>query len=366
MNSDQTSNAQKELISFVSRFLENHGSAVEKKEDAWDALLPEDLAKSLETPEHIQFSATGDGKSIHSINFGSSLLDRMIGIACAEAPLLSCKLDFDYLKTQGFDRLVNEQFSLNGAVTSVENWAKINTEYLLVTCRYLAQSDEQKEGLVSVILNLESGAYVPDMLEQLDIVTKNYGVQRVEPSWDQNRIDRIMSLTEKNTAEKINLEIWTFKESMNRRFRRDVLNMEEYYASLRKEMEESLKRPGISQQNIEDRQSKIDLLPDELSRKKDDLFKKYSIKIKIEPAALMWIKTPAVKVLLKTMVGRKRLDMSAIYNPVTKQIDPLVCQGCGKSITSVFFCEHLHALCVSCRTSCRVCAENPDLKKTRK
>lgn len=121
---------------------------------------------------------------------------------------------------------------------------------------------------------------------------------------------------------------------MNRRFRRDVMNMEEYYDSLKKEMEASLKKSGISQQNIEDRQAKTDLLPDELARKKDDLFKKYSIKI--ESAALMWIKTPAVRVLLKTMVGRKRLDMSAIYNPVTKLLDPMACQKCGNCYKPVF------------------------------
>lgn len=69
-----------------------------------------------------------------------------------------------------------------------------------------------------------------------------------------------MSLTEKNIAEKINLETGSFRESMNRRFRRDVMNMEEYY--------DSLKKSGISQQSIEDRQVKIDLLPDELARKK--------------------------------------------------------------------------------------------------
>ncbi len=46
------------------------------------------------------------------------------------------------------------------------------------------------------------------------------------------------------------------------------MNMEEYYDSLKKEMEASLKKSGISQQNIEDRQAKTDLLPDELARKK--------------------------------------------------------------------------------------------------
>lgn len=80
----------------------------------------------------------------------------------------------------------------------------------------------------------------------------------------------------------------------------------------------------------------------------------------------MWIKIPAVRVLLKTMADRKRLNMSAIYNPVTKLLDPMACQGWGKTVTSLFFCDHLHVLYGACRNSCNVCKKNSGLKKDRK
>ena len=57
--------------------------------------------------------------------------------------------------------------------------------------------------------------------------------------------------------ESIAEEIVPFQESMNRRFKRDVANLGEYYASLKEEMEKSLERPGLSDQLIKDRQEKI-------------------------------------------------------------------------------------------------------------
>ena len=55
---------------------------------------------------------------------------------------------------------------------------------------------------------------------------------------------------------------------MNRKFRRDVRNLEEYYRSLEQEMQQSLVRSGLSDQLVQDRRAKIALIPEELARKK--------------------------------------------------------------------------------------------------
>ncbi len=142
---------------------------------------------------------------------------------------------------------------------------------------------------------------------------------------------------------------------MNRRLRRDVASLEEYYTDLEQEMTASLERPGLSAQLIKDRQEKIGLLPDELVRKTDDLFKKYSIRVNIKLSGAMLIHTPAVKVLYRISVGRKQHRLSMIYNPANKFLDLQVCQSCGVSTFSVHFCRHLHLLCPNCNEQCPVC-----------
>ncbi|MFH1951134.1 MAG: hypothetical protein ABIL06_05920, partial [Pseudomonadota bacterium] len=87
----------------------------------------------------------------------------------------------------------------------------------------------------------------------------------------------------------------------------------------------------------------------------DDLFKKYSIRLKVEPCGVMFVRTPAVRVLYRVSIGRKRKNLSLTYNPVTRTMDPLVCQGCGKTIWNVHFCDQHHLLCSRCNEQCPLC-----------
>ena len=90
------------------------------------------------------------------------------------AALVECDLHFDYLKSQGFDKLIRNQFTFHGAVGKVESFAEVRTEYFLMTCKYLAQSDEQKEGLIRLIFNLETGARIEDMEQNIRLSVNEF------------------------------------------------------------------------------------------------------------------------------------------------------------------------------------------------
>ena len=350
------SESNKELEEFAYRFLENQGAVLERNEQGFEVLMPENLSEVLGTSEHININSGSDPEleGAYYINYGSSLLEKMIDAACKDVPLLVCQLQFDYLKREGFDRLVKKQFFFSKAVGKTENRAKINTAYIFLTCRYTAQSDEQKHGLVSFVFNLETGAYVPHMAELLSASGENF-ITLKKPVWKDGQLEMVMKCIKEQSKEILMEELNSFYETMTRRFKRDAANLEEYYHALQKEMEKNLERHRLSKELIKERREKIYLLPDELERKRDDLFKKYSIKVNVEPCAVMLINTPAVEVLYNVFIGRTRKNVSLIYNPVTKALDPLVCQGCGKSITNIYFCDHLHLLCSRCSKKCPLC-----------
>lgn len=349
------SESNKELEEFAYRFLENQGAVVERNERGFEALIPGNLSKVLGTSEHININTSdSESEGTYSINYGSALLEKMIDAVCGDVPLLACQLQFDYLKKEGFDSLVKEQFFFCKSVGKTEGRAKINTAYIFLTCRYTAQSDEQKQGLLSLIFNLETGAYVPYMAELLSAAGTNF-IPLQKPVWKDGQLEMVMKCIKEQSKGILMEELNSFYETMTRRFSRDAANLEEYYHALEKEMEKNLKRHHLSKELIKERREKIDLLPDELERKRDDLFKKYSIKVNVEPCAVMLINTPAVKVLYNIFIRRTRKNVSLIYNPVTKALDPLVCQGCGKSITNIYFCNHLHLLCSMCSEKCPLC-----------
>lgn len=350
------SESNQELEKFACRFLENQGAVLERNEQGFEALLPENLSVVFGTSEHININTGSDLESegVYSINYGSSLLEKMVDAVCGDVPLLTCQLQFDYLKREGFDSLIQKQFFFSKSVGKTESRAKINTAYIFLTCRFTAQSDEQKQGLVSLVFNLETGSYIPHMAELFSAAGKNF-IPLQKPVWKDGQLEKVMKCIKEQSKGILMDELNSFHETMTRRFRRDVANLEEYYYALEKEMEKNLGRTHISEELIKERRKKISLLPDELERKRDDLFKKYSIKVNVEPCAVMLINTPAVKVLYNIFVRRTRKNVSLIYNPVTKALDPLVCQGCGKSITSIYFCNHLHLLCSMCSEKCPLC-----------
>ncbi|UCF92208.1 MAG: hypothetical protein JSW39_28745 [Desulfobacterales bacterium] len=362
MNSKpQAARRDRELERFARRFFEIQGALLETTARGAEVVMPPKLSGPLGTPEYIRLnfesSPAPDTGSVNefAVYYGSPLLEKMVHAVCGQMPLLACELEFQYLKSQGFERLIGAQFTFNGAVGRVDSWATVKTEYLYLTCRYIAQSDEQKEGLVDLIFNLENGAYVPDMAPNLAFVARNYRMEGKTAGWDAKKINLVMGWVKNQSPPAIQAAITSFQESMNRRFRRDVANLQEYYDDLQKEMEASLKRPGLSAPLIRDRQEKIALLPAELAQKKDDLFKKYSIRVKVRLCTALRITTPAVKVLYQARVGRQSKNLALMYNPVNKSMDPLVCQGCGASVTNIFFCRHVHLLCETCYQACPAC-----------
>jgi hypothetical protein len=361
--------ADPELEQFAYRFFETNGAALEKKPNGFEALLTEKLCRHLDVPEFINIGNPVNAFSIGEIDkqpedmpkatiamdFGSPLLEKMVHMACGNVPFISCELEFDYLKSQGFGHLFDELFVFHKAVGKVTRTAIVKTEYIYLTCSYLAQSDEQKEGLVRMIFHTDTGAYVPGMAGLISQTARTYHSESMAFSTSDEQSKSIINCLDKYVNELVESEIEMFRLSMNRRFKRDRKSLKEYYDGLKDEMEKSLKRPGLSKDLIKERQEKIGLLPNELKAKEEDLFKKYSIKVKFAPCTILQVKTPAVKVFLKVSVGRKTRELSFVYNPVIKALDPLVCESCGESIYQVFFCDNLHVLCRGCNGACSAC-----------
>jgi len=343
----------RELGRFARAFLESRGAAVEARDETSEAVLPESLARLLDLPEYVTLAEGTPSQGQHResgryyLHFGSPVLEKMTAALCDECPLIECRTEVDYLKSQGFDRLIKESFSFDKAVGAVKNTAEILTPYICVTCRYQAQSDEQKEGLVSLTFNRDTGALVTAMEKLLAVTPKQFFRPRAAGIQDISA-GTVTDWIRASIGDLIREELAPFQESMTRRFRRDMGNLIDYYSALHDEMEKSLQRPGLSTNLVAERKEKMALLIEELGRKGEDLFKKYSIRVAVTPCTVMVIRTRAVKVLYELARGKRTAAVSFIYNPVTKELDPLVCRKCRRSMTTVYFDDVMRLLCLQC------------------
>ncbi|MGA6925267.1 MAG: hypothetical protein WBY88_06270 [Desulfosarcina sp.] len=351
MNSDQAFN----LEAFVEQFFICQGAAIEKKGHRLDVLAPPELARQIGIPELCSLTIGSEDSDGYGIHYGAPLLEKIAATACDRVPLVGLRLAFHYLKSQGFDRLIDEWFTFRGAIVQVGKSAEVLTEYLLLTCRYLAQSDEQKEGLMPLAFNLETGAPVGPIETMLDAAEKQVEAGKTSTAIEAQQVERIIQWVQRRAPRMIEAQIEPFRDSMNRRFRRDVANLEEYYTELKQEMTDNLMRSGLSEGLIQERKEKISLIPNEMAKKKDDLFKKYSIKVKLALTGAMLIRTPAVKLFCRATVGRRKKPLTIVYNPIDKSLDPLVCDGCGDGTYAVQFCDGLHVLCAAWARKCPVC-----------
>jgi hypothetical protein len=352
MNSDP----DRSLELFIERFFASQGAVVEKRGPHLEVLAPRQLASRIGIPEHCQLTIGGEAPEGLGVHYGSPLLEKITQAAGEPAPLAVVRLRFHYLKSQGFDQLVKGRFTFKGAIVQVENTAEVLTEYLLLTCRYLAQSDEQKEGLLPLAFNLETGARACDLAVMLDTAEKAFEPAGPCSVLEAERIDTIIQWVREQAPPLVAAQIQPFRDSMNRRFKRDVVNLEAYYCELRQEMTDNLSRSGLSERLIRERKEKIALIPNEMAKKREDLFKKYSIKVTIELSGAMLIRTPAVKLYCKATVGRRKKPFALFYNPIDKSLDPWVCDGCADSTVNLHLCDELHLLCPRCAQHCPVCA----------
>ncbi len=351
---------------FARHFLETHGAVVEEKPEGWDALLPGELARQLDLSELVSARRGADARTpaIHlpekdrslPIGYGSPLVEKMIGLASDRAPLTTCRVRIDYLKKAGFDKSIADVFSFPNSLPTVQSTAEAKTEYIVFNCWYQAQSDEQQEGMLDLVFNLETAAPIFEMDVTLTGLDRTFPSPGAVSSLDPKILNRLLPKLQKALEDNIAAEIADFRERMKRRYQRDIRHLAEYYESLRQEMEKSLQRPGLTEASIADRKEKIALIPDELARKTHDLLKKYSIRTDVRPCAVLRILTPAVKILIKLTKGKRERSATLFYNPITKTVDPLSCEGCGAGTYRVWLCDpHLHILCPGCRRDCPVC-----------
>ncbi len=354
MNSDtSTQGTDLDLTQFACRFLKDQGAILESGNEVTNVLLPKDLSQALDVEEYISMAKdlenvkSFEGSALYPIEFQSPLLDKIISMAGSKPPFLQTALKFNYIKTQGFANLIKEQFEFLKSKIVVTGTGEIKTRYILLTSRFLAQSDEQKEGLLDFSINMDTGALAPGMLSMLYNAEKEYQTKAIQ-GYTKEEIIQIHELISHYGPDAVEDALSNFVKSMNRRFKRDSLSLDDYYHALEKEMKESLSRTGISDKLIQERNAKIAMLPEELSAKKKDLLNKYSIKVSFTPVAALAVTTSCVKVFITLTSGRQKKKLSMIYNPVTKQMDPMVCQSCGMSTFSLGLCKNLSLNCTTC------------------
>lgn len=335
-----------DLFFFASQVIEKHGGVVEEHEDSLVALLPGPLAEALGLPEEVQLGGNGS-----PLLYGSPLLDRLVQLATQSVPVVYAQIEAPYVKKEGFEQLLSKDLIFVGGIPRVVGRAEARATYMVLVCHYIALSDERKEGLVTVGVEETSGALVPELKDRWSEGTPVFFEPGKIPHQFPDDLEGILACALRGARGHVESELRDFLESMNRRLRRDVANTREYYDALNREMEESLGNPNLTEAQRQERIHKIRELPVEMARKVEDLKQKYSVQITIRGRAALRFLVRVAQVMVELRYRNLKRQIRVIWNPMTRQLDPLVCEKCRDSTRRVYLEEvdsRLALLCSRC------------------
>ncbi|MBM4288105.1 MAG: hypothetical protein FJ135_08165 [Deltaproteobacteria bacterium] len=335
-----------ELLAFAGRLLERHGGLIEPGEDRLLTLLPPELAQVLEAPEESEI-----GGEEFPLLYGSPLLDRLVHLATRDAPVAYGQINFSYLKKAGFEQLLGQELIFSGANVRLASRAEARSTYLVLICHYVALSDERKEGLIRLGLHEGSGALIPELPDLWEAANPQFFPVAKAPPHFPVRLAAVLKYGLQHAPGAVERELQDFLASMRRRLHRDVKNTREYYEALRLEMEAGLGHPQLTDSQRQERAAKIAALPQEMARKITDLEQKYRVRVTISAGAAVRLLVDVVQLLLELEVHRVLRSVTVIWNPLTRRLDPLVCESCRQAMEKVYptpLHGRIQLLCFAC------------------
>lgn len=319
-----------EILAFSAELLEKLGGLIEPETDRALALLPRGLARELDLPEEVQL-----GSEEAPLLYGSPLLDRLIGLATRSVPVVYGQIEVDYLKKAGFEQLLGQDLVFMDGLARVAGRAEARATYMVLVCHYVALSDERKEGLIHLGIHEGNGALVPGFVDLWEESRPQFfPVGRVPPHFPVH-LEAALSGAMGSAKQLVREDLADFLGSMQRRLRRDVKNTREYYEALRVEMEEGLSHPNLSEQQREERLAKIGELPLEMTRKIVDLEQKYQVRVTVSACGALRLLVDVVQLMIELKYRKSSRSVRVIWNPVTRRLDPLVCDACHQTIDRV-------------------------------
>jgi hypothetical protein len=366
-----------ELQAFVAELLERRGAAIEPLgPDRLEVLAPTALQRELGWPElaHLNFGAERAEGTI-AIALEGDWLERF-GALVAEAGRWSERAlrPVASVPPPGDPELVIERaLDLPNAVWRLQGISAIWTRCLMLTFRYTAVSDEKREGLILLGLNLATGAVVNDILAPLRpaLAQPEWHVpdadarREAPPGWSEAKLaNRLHPLLEALVRESVE----PFLRAMRRRLERDRNRVHAYHDDLRRA---SLQRLAAlaraeGERAVADRRRetlRVEAIEREYRVKLDDLRRNYALRVTVEwvQALDLYLPVQRFDVLIRRRKGERLIKLD--WHPLVKAAEPPVCEaGLGRDRVRLV-CDKLHltdlagqAPCASCgKPFCRAC-----------
>lgn len=326
---------------FLRGALEAAGGVVEMA-PAGDlhALLPVEAARDLGLAEEVRIRLSdGERQEPGSADgrLGSPLLERLVSERLAAPAIASVVVPSELPRPLP----PHVPVLLNAVRAGEATRSRAVERYLVAELRLVVQSDEVRSALVTVCLRLADGASVtapplhlaePRPLRPLDDVERQR-VQRALRLWVRREAPERMAGA---------------LAAVQRRVRRDLERLAEYYSSLDAEMALAVRRARLPEERERRRQKRTGLAAD-MAARRAQLRERARARFSAVLVAATLVECDAEHFALPV----RRRSRSGLLTVRGRAADSLfegpACAVCGEAILRLYVCdEQLHPLCAGC------------------
>jgi hypothetical protein len=356
------------LPEVLANILTLEGALLERTDDDYlEFVVPPSLSETLGIPEHgkLSFAYHPFDESVISASYESEFFRSVDRLFSGRGKMAKAVYSSQLPNIGKVSKWVSEKIALSNASFRLQKVDNQRIAYALIFFKYVALSDEKREGIFSLLINEQNlstsplnanvTAFWEDLKEPKEILASSEGISK--------------SLQAGFSAASLIVkeEFEPFIKSLERRLNRDIIRVFEYYETLKGEIHKAFEKKFFSGRDSPEAQSeeerkvlsgKLDAVEGEKRWKIQDLVSKYALNIRIEPVCIIDIETESLVFWLEI---KRRLSSRAFpltYNPLLKKVDSLPCEGCFHPRGMYYICdERLHILCAACFRKCPGCGK---------
>ncbi len=357
------------LPEVITEILSHEGAVLEKRDDgSLEFLLPPSLSHTLGLPEHglLSFCSHPFSEGIIPAAYESEMFKSIEKLFQGKGKIARAAYPSHLPNIERLSKWISEKVVFVNATFRLQKVENQETAYALIVFRYVALSDEKREGVFSLLVNQGnlSTSLLNDKLDELLVDLKES--DQVAATTGQETIKAVQAgLTAASFV--LREEFAPFVKSLEKRLNRDTTRVFHYYETLKAETQRVLGKKEISGKDsgegtgVPDKMDKIlsgklEAIEGEKRWKIQDLVSKYALDVRIEPVCVIDIETetPVFWIEIKRRLSSRLFPLT--YNPFHRKMDPLPCEACFHPRGGLYICdEKLHIFCAACFSKCPDC-----------
>ena len=354
---------------FVADLLTQQGALVEPIEpEGLEVLSPPPVQQALGVNElsRLGFGATLPAGAEH-VGIESDWLDRFGRSIGERGRYLRLVLRPDAPAPSDPQRLLEHTLVLDNAsfrlIDVVPSW----TRYLILDFRYSAVSDEKREGMLQLGVNLATGA-LPDAVMGQMVLGLNADAAgalpadaELPPVWERSRL---LELVDRALHPRLETALAPFVKGLHRRLGRDQERLYSYHDDLNREATRRLALLAESDAGRPREERRREAIVREYTAKLHDLARQYAMRVTVTWVQTLELVMPVRRFAVRIRRRKAERVIHLDWNPLTRRLEPPPCESSYSADRPRLVCDDaLHlvtpegiAPCGGCgRLFCRAC-----------